>query len=80
MTNSYYTQQAQNIFPIFGVSSLEEAKEFVPTEKHSTIIETSENVFMNISTGSVGFESDWDDLSEVVKVKFDADEECWVEA
>lgn len=80
MTNSYYTQQAQNIFPIFGVSSLEEAKEFVPTEKHSTIVETAEDVYMNTHTGSVGFESDWENLDEVVKVYFCVESESWAEA
>ena len=77
--NAYYIQAAEKITPIFGVSSIEEAKAFVDHTEHRYIVETSEDVYMNLATGSVGFESEWDDLSEVVKVDFSADEERWIE-
>ncbi len=77
---AYYVQKADQIFPIYGVNSIEEAKEFVLPEDHSRIVETAEAVFMNIATGSVGFESEWDNLDEVVEVRYDAEQEAWVEA
>lgn len=77
---AYYTQAADQIFPIFGVNSLEEAKQYVDPADHGRIIETEEDVYMNLATGSVGFEGDWEDLSEVVKVRYSADQEAWVEA
>ena len=90
--NACYIKKAEEIFPIFGVSSIDEAKEFVAEEDHRYIVETSEDVYMNIETGSVDFESGWDyenedgdtvnavDLDEVVKVRFDTESESWVEA
>ena len=77
MTNAFYNQIADKIFPIFGVASIEEAKEFC---KDGTVIETNEDIYMNIATGSVDFASGWDDLDQVTKVKFDINEETWVEA
>ena len=77
--NAYYTQQSNEIFPIYGVSSIEEAKDFVLPELHHAIIETDESVYMNIPTGSVDFESGWDDLDGLVKVRYDANSESWVE-
>jgi hypothetical protein len=41
------------------------------------VIETAEAVYMNLKTGSVGFESDWDNLEEVSEVWFDADVGAW---
>lgn len=76
MTNAYYTQQADQIFPIFGVSSIDEAKQYTDLP----VIQTAEEVYMNLATGSVGFESDWDDLSEVVQVLYDTSAERWIEA
>lgn len=78
--NAYYIQKADEIFPIYGVNSIDEAKDFVLAEDQRYIVETDESVYMNTATGSVGFESDWDDLSEVVKVDYDANSESWVEA
>lgn len=78
--NAYYIQKAEQIFPIYGVNSLEEAKQFVDEVDHRYIVETDEEVYMNIQTGSVDFESGWDDLDEVVQVKYDADLEQWIEA
>lgn len=78
--NAYYTQIANEIFPIYGVSSIEEAKRYIPENQHQYIVETDEDVYMNPETGSVGFESDWDDLEEVVKVEFNSDSESWEEA
>ncbi len=77
MTNSFYLQKAEQIFPIF-CASIEEARDFVASEDHARIIETSEKVFMNVVTGSVDFESGWDDLSEVTEVTYDAESESWV--
>ena len=77
--NAYYIQKAEQIFPIYGVNSLEEAKQFVDEADHRYIVETGEEVYMNIPTGSVDFESGWDDLDEVVQVKYDADLEQWIE-
>jgi hypothetical protein len=78
--NAYYTQSAQQIFPIFGVSSIDEAEKFAGGK---TVIETSEDVYMNIHTGSVDFSSNWEsegvDLDELTKVKFDVKFESWVE-
>lgn len=78
--NAYYVQKAGEIFPICGVNSIEEAGQYVAPEDHSRIVETSEDVYMNLSTGSVDFESGWDDLDEVVRVEYSAEEERWVEA
>lgn len=77
--NSYYVQKAQEVFPIYGVNSMEEAKQFVDESDHGRIVETEEDVYMNLATGSVDFESGWD-LDEVVKVVYDAETEAWVEA
>ena len=78
--NSYYLQQADQITPIFGVSSLEEAKRFVVEDEHCYIVETNEDVYMNPETGSVAFEGEWSDLDEVVRVNFDGFSEGWVES
>lgn len=77
---AYYLQAADQITPIFGVNSLEEAKQFVDEKDHHRIVETAEAVYMNTATGSVGFESDWDNLDEVIEVRYCADSEGWVEA
>ncbi|GEM_PF-4225066 len=78
--NAYYVQKAGEIFPIYGVSSMEEAREYIAAEDHGRIVETSEDVYMNLATGSVDFESGWDDLGEVVKVEYSAEQQSWVEA
>ena len=79
--NAYYTQAANQIFPIFGVNSIEEAKEFAGGKE---VIETSDSVFMNRHTGSVDFSSNWEsegvDLNDLVEVIFDANEESWIDA
>jgi len=77
---AYYTKMDDKIYPIFGVNSMDEAKSLIPEENHRYIIETDEPVFMNTDTGRVGFESDWDDLSKVVEVRYSAEEEAWVAA
>jgi len=74
MTKAYYTQLADKIYPIYGVSSKEEAEKYSGGKQ---VIETNEAVYMNTATGSIGFASDWDDLSEVVEVLFDDNLECW---
>jgi hypothetical protein len=75
--NYYYTQQADRIEPLYGVSDMEEAQSFAPGQ---TIIETTEEVNMNAATGSVDYEGGWDDLSDLVKVIFDPESEYWIEA
>ena len=77
MSYTYYTQEADRLFPLYGVSDMEEAQSFAPGQ---TIIYTAEDVYMNVATGSVDFEGGWDDLSEVVKVIFDPESEYWIEA
>lgn len=84
--NAYYVQKADQIFPIFGVSSIEEAKTFVDPADHGRIVETDEAVYMHVNTGSVDFESGWDDFEaeadagNLVEVEYSAEEEQWVEA
>ena len=79
--NAYYTQVADQIFPIFGVNSIEEAEEVSGSVK---VIETSDSVLMNSLTGRVDFSSNWKsevvDLSELVEVTYDITEESWIEA
>ena len=79
--NAYYTQVANQIFPIFGVNSIEEAEEVSGSAK---VIETSDSVLMNPQTGSVDFSSNWKfegaDLSELVEVTYDITLESWIES
>ena len=79
--NAYYTQVADQIFPIFGVNSIEEAEEVSGSVK---VIETSDSVLMNSLTGRVDFSSNWKsevvDLSDFVEVTYDITEECWIAA
>lgn len=83
MDLAYYVQKADSIFPIYGVTSLEEAKRFVDPEDHHRIVETAEPVYMNPLTGSVDFASGWDvediENSDLVMVEYDALEEAWTE-
>jgi len=74
---NYYTQQADQLFPLVGVSDMEEAQSFAPGQ---TIIETEEDVYMNVETGSVDFSQGWDKLSDVVKVIWDPESEFWIES
>ena len=79
--NAYYEQSANEIFPIFGVSSLDEAQQFA--SGNGRLVETDEAVYMNVATGSVDFASGWDEKDiesgAVVEVRFDVSEESWVE-
>ena len=77
--NAYYYQIADSIYPIYGVNSMEEVNTLFNGVRAEMIVESSEKVYMNPVTGSVGFESDWDDLSEVVEVTYNTSLECWVE-
>jgi len=83
MDLAYYVQKADSIFPIYGVTSLEEAKQYVAEEDHGRIIETAEPVYMNPLTGSVDFASGWDvediEESDLVLVEYDSLEEAWKE-
>ena len=79
--NAYYIQVADQIFPIFGANSIEEAEEFSGGAK---VIETSDLVLMNPQTGTVDFSSNWTlegvDLSDLVEVTYDITEESWIKA
>lgn len=79
MTASVYVQKAQEIFPIYGVSTIDEAKRYVPEADYRYLVETDEAVYMNVATGSVGFASDWEDLGEVVEVDYSAKDQQWVQ-
>lgn len=79
---AYYVQEADKIFPIYGVTSIEEAKKFVPAEDHCRIVETAEDIYMNPCTESVDFESGWEgdtELQHLIQVKYDSTTESWVE-
>lgn len=80
---AYYVQKADSIFPIYGVTSLEDAKRSVDPEDHHRIVETAEAVYMNPHTGSVDFSSGWDvgdiESSDLVLVAYDSLEEAWTE-
>lgn len=73
----YYVQKAGELFPIYGSSSFDEAKGFVDEEE--TIIASNEDVYMNPYTGSVDFESGWDNLEGLIEVEYDPSREEWVE-
>jgi len=81
--NAYYTQSCDQITPIYGVSSMEEASAFVSPDQ-GRLIETSDEVYMNTATGSVDFESNWlaegVDLDALTLVVYSAGQECWVAA
>ena len=78
--NAYYIQVADQIFPIFGANSIEEAEEVSGSEK---VIETSDLVLMNPQTGTVDFSSNWTlegvDLSDLVEVTYDITKESWIQ-
>ena len=78
--SAFYTQQADQILPIFGVSSIEEARDYVIESDHRRIVETNEAVYMHVDTGSVDFASGWNCLEGLVEVEYCAVEEAWVEA
>lgn len=73
---SFYQQKAGELFPIYGVSSFDEAKDFADP---STIVSSNEDVYMNPYTGSVDFESGWDDFEGLIEVEYDPSREEWVE-
>lgn len=75
--NAFYIQQANTITPIFGTASIEEAAEFAGG---APVVHTDEAVYMNPNTGSVGFESDWEDMVGLIEVRYCAEQESWVEA
>lgn len=75
--NAYYIQKANSIYPIFGVNSFEEAKQYCDESDYRYIVETCEDVYMNPSTGSVGFLSDWDETDGLVRVEYNPVIEEW---
>jgi len=75
--NAFYIQKADQIFPIFGVSSIEEARDYVNESDHSRIVETDEAVYMNPNTGSVDFVSGWDSLDGLGEVEFCSATQSW---
>lgn len=74
---TYYIQQANQLSPIFGASSIEDAIDLVGG---GNVIESDEVIFMNPCTGSVDFESGWDHDDGLIEVKWCCDTEGWVEA
>jgi len=77
---AFYTQKADQILPIFGVSSIEEACDYVPESDRARIVASDEAVYMNVDTGSVDFASGWGGLDGLVEVEYCAVKETWVEA
>jgi hypothetical protein len=77
---AFYTQQADQILPIFGVTSIDEARDYVAKVDHGSIVASDEDVYMNDATGSVDFASGWNCLEGLVEVEYCAVEETWVEA
>lgn len=75
--NAYYVQYPGELFPIYGANSVEEAKQYIPPEDYDHIAVSIDDVYMNVATGSVDFESGWDDLSEVIPVYWNTDSESW---
>jgi hypothetical protein len=76
---AFYTQQADQILPIFGVSSIDEARDYVGEADYVHIVETNEAVYMHVDTGSVDFESGWNNLEGLVEVDYCTVTEAWVE-
>ena len=76
--SAFYIQQAGDLFPIYGVSSLEEARRFADGAR---VIETGECIYMNQLTGSVDVLSGWDgvDTEFLVEVTYCDIEERWVD-
>jgi hypothetical protein len=74
--NAFYLQSADQIFPVYGVSSIAEAKKYAG--EFDKVIETDEKVYMNMATGSVDFASGWDDIAKVVEVRYCSETEGWV--
>ena len=78
---AYYEQIADQIYPIYGVSCREEAEAFCSDKRY--LVETKDDVYMNIETGSVDFESGWIadgvDIDDLTLVEYDADKGAWVE-
>lgn len=83
MSTAFYVKKADQIYPLFGVNSTEEAKQFVIPEDHRRIVESDERIFMNLQTGSVDFESNWRSelgrCDDLVQVTYSPIEESWLE-
>ena len=77
---AFYTQKADQIIPIFGVSSFEEARDFVDAADHRRIVLSSDAVYMNPVTGSVDFDLNWDSLDGLFEVEYCAVTDAWVSA
>lgn len=75
--NAYYVQIAEKIYPIYGVSSVEEAKEYVDPNDWNRIVSSSEDIYMLPETGSVDFESGWETLEGLVQVEYNPKTENW---
>jgi len=76
---AFYTQKADQILPIFGVSSIDEARDYVAKVDHASIVATDEVVYMNPVTGSVDFANGWDSLGGLLAVEYCSITEAWVE-
>jgi hypothetical protein len=77
---AFYTQQADQILPIFGVTSIDEACDYVDEADYVHIVETNEAGYMHVDTGSVDFASGWNCLEGLVEVEYCSVTEAWVEA
>ena len=76
--SEFYIQKAGDLFPVYGVSTLEEAQQFADG---ATVIETDECIYMNQHTGSVDVLSGWAgvDPEFLVEVTYCDIEERWVD-
>ena len=77
-TPSIYYRGAYEIYPVGGVSSMEEAKRFLPPDCHHRLIETDEMVYMDVERDRVDFKSKWLSLKGLVPAYYDMSEEKWI--
>jgi hypothetical protein len=77
---AFYTQKADQILPIFGVSSMEEARDYVAEEDRLFVVATDEVVYMNPVTGTVDFDENRNGLDGLIAVEYCSVTEAWVEA
>ena len=77
---AFYTQQADQILPILGVSSMDEARDFVAKEDCKFVVATDEVVYMNPVTGTVDFDENWNCLDGLIAVEYCSVTDAWVDA
>lgn len=71
-----YIQLAQSLTPAYG-ATMEQAKRIYQEGLHPHLVESDEDVYMNPNTGSVDFESNWENLEGLVKVGFSTGTMAW---